>query len=153
MVPDTAMCTVMTSPNHRHIHTHTRFHSPGLQHGVTQGNRQVGHTHTQKKYKPVPYMFLVYTGNTHNLSFSRLTFCNGHEFQISQIHNSNHTHEAVMHTQCHTARWTVTYATPVTYTDMARDTQPPSHTPPSCRPSPIGTMRLQIQWQWHAELH
>lgn len=124
-----------------HTYARTHFYSPGLQHGVTQGNRQVGHMYTQKKHKLVPYTLLVHTGNIHNLSFTQLTFCNGQEFQIrSQIHNSNHTHEAVMHTQCHTARWTVTYATPVTYTDMAKDTRLPSYTQPSHRPGPIDTM-------------
>lgn len=127
--------------SHRHIHTHTHFHSLGHLHGVTQGNRQVGHTYTQRKQKPVPYTPLTHTGNIYSLSPTQLTFCNRQEFQIrSQIHNSNHTQEAVVHTWCHVARWTVTYATPVTYTDMVRNIQPLSYTLPSHRPSPTGTM-------------
>lgn len=38
MVPDMAMCTVMTSPDHKDTYAHT-LSSLGHQHGVTQGNR------------------------------------------------------------------------------------------------------------------
>lgn len=123
--------------------THTYTHTLTVQGSSMESPRVTDKwvTCTHRRNTSWSHTHSVHTGNIHNLSFTQLTFCNGQEFQIrSQIRNSNHTHEAVMHTQCHTARWTVTYATPVTYTDMAKDTRPPSYTQPSHRPGPIDTM-------------